>query len=153
VERQAFLLKVMRAGGTGATVAALNFVSLWILVHFLSPKVSFSIAFLIALAAHFTLSKSWTFRNRSAAWGRQISQYLLVAMMSYLIQLSIFQSAMLFLGMRVFGANAVAILVGTVVGFLLMHAWVFSTNQMPQSPKFSRRERPNVTTPRHDPPA
>jgi putative flippase GtrA len=143
----------MRAGGTGATVAALNFVSLWILVHFFGPRVSFSIAFLIALATHFTLSKFWTFRDRNAAWGRQISQYLLVAMMSYFIQLSVFQSAMSFLGMRVVGANAVAILVGTVVGFLLMHSWVFSINQMPQSPKFSRRERPNVTTPRRDPPA
>jgi putative flippase GtrA len=143
----------MRAGGTGATVAALNFVALWILVHFFGPRVSFSIAFLIALAAHFTLSKFWTFRDRSAAWRRQVPQYLLVAMMSYLIQLSIFQSAISFLGMRVFGANALAILVGAAVGFLLMHAWVFSTDQMPQSPKFSRRERPDVTTPRRDPPA
>lgn len=143
----------MRAGGTGVTVAALNFVSLWILLHFFGPRVSFSIAFLIALAVHFTLSKIWTFRDRSAAWGRQILQYLLVAMMSYLIQLSVFQSAMAFLGMRVFGASAVAILVGTIVGFLLMHAWVFSINQMPQSPKFSRTERPHVTTPRRDPPA
>ena len=143
----------MRAGGTGATVAALNFVALWILVHFFGPRVSFSIAFLIALAAHFTLSKFWTFRDRSAAWGRQIPQYLLVAMISYLIQLSIFQSAMSFLGLRVFGANALAILVGAAVGFLLMHAWVFSTDQMPQSPKSSGRERPSVTTPRRDPPA
>jgi putative flippase GtrA len=143
----------MRAGGTGATVAALNFVALWILVHFFGPRVSFSIAFLIALAAHFTLSKFWTFRDRSAAWGRRIPQYLLVAMMSYLIQLSIFQSAMSFLGLRVFGANALAILVGAAVGFLLMHAWVFSTDQMPQSPKSSGRERQSVTTPRRDPPA
>ena len=143
----------MRAGGTGASVAALNFVSLWILVHFFGPRISFSIAFLIALAAHFSLSKFWTFRDRSAAWGRQIPQYLLVAMMSYLIQLSIFQSAMSFLGMRVFAANALAILVGAAVGFLLMHLWVFSTDQMPHSPKFSRREKPDVTTPRRDPPA
>jgi putative flippase GtrA len=119
----------------------------------LAPEVSFSIAFLIALAAHFTFSKFWTFRDRSAAWGRQISQYLLVAMMNYLIQLAVFQSAMSFLGMRVFGANAMAILVGAAVGFLLMHSWVFSINRMPQSPNFSHRERPNVTTPRRDPPA
>jgi putative flippase GtrA len=153
VERQAFFIKGLRAGGTGATVAALNFVALWILVHFFGPRVSFSLAFLIALAAHFTLSKFWTFRDRSAAWGRQIPQYLFVAMVSYLVQLSIFQSAMSFLGVRVFGANALAILVGAAVGFLLMHTWVFPTDQMPQSPKFSSGEGPDVTTPRRDPPA
>ena len=47
-------------------------------------------------------------------------------MISYLIQLAVFQSAMSFLGLRVFAANAVAIVVGTIVGFLLMHSWVFS---------------------------
>jgi putative flippase GtrA len=153
VERQAIFPKVTRAGVAGATVAALNFVSLWILVHFFGPRVSFSLAFLIALAAHFALSKFWTFRDRSAAWGRQISQYLIVAMISYLIQLAVFQSALSFLGLPVLGANAVAILVGAVVGFLLMHSWVFPGNRMPHSPKFPPTERPNATTPRHDPPA
>jgi putative flippase GtrA len=131
MERQAFFLKVLRAGGTGTAAAALNFASLWIFVRFFSPRVSFSLAFLLALAAHFTLSKLWTFRDRSAAWGRQIWQYLLVAMISYLIQFTVFQSAMSFLGLGVFGANAAAILIGTVVGFLLMHSWVFSIKQEP----------------------
>jgi putative flippase GtrA len=153
VERQAIFPKVTRAGVTGAAVAALNFVALWILVHFFGPRVSFSLAFLIALAAHFTLSKFWTFRDRSAAWGRQISQYLVVALISYLVQLAVFQSAMSFLGLRVFAANAVAILVGAVVGFLLMHSWVFSSNRMPHSPKFPMAERPNATKPPRDRPA
>jgi putative flippase GtrA len=153
VERQAIFPKVTRAGVTGAAVAALNFAALWILVHFFGPRVSFSLAFLIALAAHFALSKFWTFRDRSAAWGRQISQYLVVALISYLVQLAVFQSAMSFLGLRVFAANAVAILVGAVVGFLFMHLWVFPDNRMLHSPKFPEAERPNATTHRRDPPA
>lgn len=153
VERQAFLPKVTRAATTGAAVAALNFVSLWIFVHIFGPKVSFSLAFLIALAAHFTLSKFWTFRDRSVEWGRQVWQYLIVALISYFIQLAVFQSAMSFLGLRVFAANAMAILVGAVVGFLLMHSWVFASNQVPRSPQSPRRERRNATTPRYDPPA
>jgi putative flippase GtrA len=138
---------------TGAAVAALNFVSLWLFMHVLGPRVSFSLAFLIALAAHFTLSKFWTFRDRSAEWGRQIWQYLVGALISYLIQLAVFQSAMSFLGLRVFGANAVAVLVGAVVGFLLMHSWIFSGDQGPRPPRFPRKEPPNATTPRRDPPA
>jgi putative flippase GtrA len=153
VERQAFFLKVMRAGGTGAAAAAINFACLWTFVRFFSPRVSFSLSFLLALAAHFILSKFWTFRDRSRAWGRQIWQYLLVAMISYLIQLSVFQSAMSFLGLNVFGANAAAILVGTGVSFLLMHSWVFSVIEVPPPTGFSRNDGSNVTTPRHDPPA
>ena len=153
MERQAIFPKVTRAGVTGAAVAALNFAALWILVHLFGPRVSFSLAFLIALAAHFVLSKVWTFRDRSAAWGRQISQYLVVALISYLIQLAVFQSAMSFLGLRVFAANAVAVLVGAVVGFLLMHSWVFPGNRMPRSPRYPLAKRPNTTTPRPDPPA
>ena len=113
MERQAFFPKVARAAVTGSAVAVLNFISLWVFVHIFGPKVSFSLAFLIALAAHFTLSKVWTFRDRRAEWGRQIWQYLVVAMISYLIQLAVFQSAMSFLGLRIFAANAVAIVVGT----------------------------------------
>jgi putative flippase GtrA len=152
VEQQAIFPKVTRAGVTGAAVAALNFVSLWVLAHFFGPKVSFSLAFLVALSAHFTLSKFWTFRDRSAAWVRQISQYLAGALISYLVQLAVFQSAMSFLGLRVFGANAVAIAVGTIVGFLLMHSWIFSSDQVPQSPRFREADRPNTTTPPRDPP-
>lgn len=122
-------------------------------VHIFGPRVSFSLAFFIALVAHFTLSKYWTFRDGSAEWGRQIWQYLVVALISYFIQLAVFQSALSFLGLRVFGANAMAIVVGTIVGFLLMHSWVFSSNQVPRSPHFPRRERPNATTSRLDPPA
>jgi putative flippase GtrA len=153
VERQAFFPKVTRAATTGAVVAALNFVSLWIFVHIFSPRVSFSLAFLIALAAHFTLSKFWTFRDRSAEWARQIWQYLIVALISYLIQLTLFQSAITFLGLRVFEANAVAIVVGTIAGFSLMHSWVFSSDQAPRSLQSPRREPPNATTPRPDLPA
>jgi putative flippase GtrA len=142
----------MRAGGTGATVTALNFASLWILVHFFGPRVSFSLAFLIALAAHFTLSKFFTFRDRSSAWVRQISQYLIVAAISYVIQLAVFQSALSFLGLPVLGANAAAVLVGTIVGFLLMHSWVFSGNQIYRSLESPEGERSNATTPRPDPP-
>jgi len=143
----------MRAGGTGTAAAAVNFASLWIFVRFFNPGVSFSLAFLLALAAHFTLSKFWTFRDRSADWGRQIWQYLLVALISYLIQFSVFQGALSFLGLNVFGANATAILVGAGVGFLLMHSWVFPINQAPPPPGFSRDDGSHVTTPRHDPSA
>ncbi len=153
VERQAFFPKVTRAATTGAAVAVLNFVSLWIFVHIFGPKVSFSLAFLIAVAAHFTLSKLWTFRDRSADWGRQIWQYLVVAAISYVFQLAAFQSALSFLGLHVFAANAVAIVVGTMIGFLLMHSWVFSGSQVPRSPVSPRVELPDPTTPRPDPPA
>jgi len=152
VERQAFFLKVLRAGGTGAAAAVINFAALWVFVRFFSPRVSFSLAFLLAVAAHFTLSKFWTFQDRSAAWGRQIWQYLLVALLSYLIQFSIFQSTMSFLGLGVFTANTAAILVGTLFGFLLMHLWVFSIDQVPPSPGVSHQEARNVTMPRRDPP-
>lgn len=152
MERQAIFLKVLRAGGTGAAAAAVNFTSLWIFVHLFGPRVSFSLAFLLALVAHFTLSKFWTFQDSSAAWGRQIWQYLLVASTSYLIQFAVFSSAMSFLGLSVFGANAAAILVGTIVGFLLMHSWVF-VNQGPASPDGSLKEEPNITMPHRDPPA
>ena len=110
-------------------VAALNFSALWLLVHFFDPRVSFSIAFVFALGAHFTLSKYWTFRNRSAAWRRQVPQYLFTAAVSYLIQFGVFQSAMSFFGLRVLTANLAAVLVGAGVGFLLMHAWVFAPDE------------------------
>ena len=131
MDRQAFFLKVLRAGTTGATVTAINFASLWVLVHFFGPRVSFSAAFFVALAAHFVLSKYWTFRDRSAAWRRQIPQYLIVAGISYLIQFGIFHTALSVFGVQVFIANAAAIVVGSISGFLLMHAWVFDTTETP----------------------
>jgi hypothetical protein len=53
----------------------------------------------------------------------------------------------------VLGANAVAVLVGTIVGFLLLHSWVFPGTQTYRSPEAPEGERSNATTPRPDPPA
>lgn len=129
-------------------MAGLNFVSLAILLHFFGPKVSFSIAYLVALTAHFTLSKFWTFRDQSRAWSRQILQYLGGAFISYVIQLWMFQSCMSLLGLGAFAANAIAVCGGAVVGFLLMQIWIFKHQKyIPDR----RREETHVTTPPHDP--
>jgi putative flippase GtrA len=88
--------------------AALNFSVLWLLVHFFDFRVSFSIAFVSAFGGALYSSKYWTFRNRSAAWRRQIPQYLFAAALSYIIQLAVFQGAMSFLGLGVFLANLAA---------------------------------------------
>jgi putative flippase GtrA len=123
-------------------VAALNFSCLWLFLRFFGVHSSFSLAFLLALAAHFALSKFWTFGDRSPAWRRQLPQYLVVAAVSYLVQFSIFHAGISFFNLKPLIASVFAIPASALTGFFLMQIWVFSTGRTPPS---------GLTTPRRGP--
>jgi putative flippase GtrA len=141
MHRQALSRKLARAAISGGLVAAFNFSCLWLFLHFFGVHSSFSFAFLLALAAHFTLSKFWTFGDRSPAWRRQLPQYLMVAAVSYLVQFLIVHACIDFFNLNPLIASLFAIPASTFTGFFLMQIWVFSTSPPPSEFTTPRRGR------------
>lgn len=62
----------------------------WVLRHFMGEQASFLVAYLPAVALHFALNKYWTFGDNSSASSRQVSQYLAMVAVTFVVQWSIF---------------------------------------------------------------
>jgi len=54
---QGLIWRLLRASVVAGAVALLNIFLVWEFAHFLGPRVSFSLAFVLALTTHFLLSK------------------------------------------------------------------------------------------------
>jgi putative flippase GtrA len=123
---QGLLWKVVRASATAGAVAVINFSLIWLFAHFLSPSAAFTLAFVLALASHFALSKLFTFFDFSRRIGYQLPRYLLTAAVSYLIQFSIFHLTLRFVTPKIMIASAIAMPAGMLVSFSMLNLWVFA---------------------------
>jgi putative flippase GtrA len=64
----------------------------WLLGHFFGKDVSFVLAYPPAVALHFWLNKKWTFGCTRTDAGRQVSEYLVMVLITFIIQAIVFKA-------------------------------------------------------------
>jgi putative flippase GtrA len=119
---------IFRFGRTcvvGGTVAVVDFGTAWSLSHFLQPLVAVSISYFVAVTCHFLLNKFWVFRCRRSDYVRQLIQYLIAVLASWLTTVSTVQLCLSTITNNLLIAKLFAFPPATLVGFTLMQLLVF----------------------------
>src|SRR3954466_381497 len=118
--KQELILTLVRFGLVGSTVT-LVFMGL---NRWLGPKLGKNKAFLVAypptVALHFCLNKWWTFGAPRTDASRQISQYIVLTLVAFLIQLGIFQLLTRYTRLRPWLASGVATVAQMALAFFVM---------------------------------
>jgi putative flippase GtrA len=116
----------------GATVAAIDFGLLWLLIGRIPPLVAVSIAYFTAVCCHFLLNKMWVFRCRRSDYIRQLMQYSTVVVASWLTTITIVHLCLSSFTTNVLIAKLFAVPPATLVAFLLMQFFVFRKSHYSQ---------------------
>jgi putative flippase GtrA len=102
-----------------------DFSTVWLLSHFLKPLAAVSIAYFVGVTCHFLLNKFWVFRCQRSDYVRQLMQYLTVVLSSWLTTVVAVQLCLSTITHNVLIAKLFAVPPATLVGFVLMHFFVF----------------------------
>jgi putative flippase GtrA len=81
----------MRYGVVGGIVMVVFGGLNWIFGHWFGKDVSFVLAYPPAVSLHFWLNKKWTFGCTRTDAGRQVSEYLVMVGITFLIQAAVFK--------------------------------------------------------------
>jgi len=98
---------------------------LWLLSRFTTPTVAVSGAYVVAVTVHFSLNKWWVFRSRDSAHAGQLLRYALTVFACWLCTVGVFSLSLHFLTSNIFLAKLIAIPPTTLLGFVLLKAFVF----------------------------
>lgn len=83
--------RILRYGVVGGLVMGVFTGLNWLLGHWLGKDVSFILAYPPAVSLHFWLNKKWTFGCTRTDAARQVSEYLLMVLVTFLIQAAVFK--------------------------------------------------------------
>jgi putative flippase GtrA len=109
----------------GAVVAGFNFALLWLFTRIVPELVAVAIAYVLAVALHFTLNKLWVFGSRTTVRGGEVWRYVLTVVICALCTSTAVWFAFRFVTKNVFVANILALVPATLLSFLLMRRFVF----------------------------
>jgi putative flippase GtrA len=118
-------VRFFRFVSVGGVVAATQFAVLALVRNYWNPKIAFTSAFVVATAVHYSLNKLWALPSERRDSGRQLAEYLVTVVLSYLINLGIFTFALSVLNVSVMWAALCAVPPATLVVFLLLNYRVF----------------------------
>jgi putative flippase GtrA len=119
----------------GGTVAMVDFSTVALFRHTLSPLLAVNLGFFVGVACHFCLNKYWVFRCRRNDYLLQLLQYALVVMMGWFVTISVVRFCLATFTHNVLVAKLCAIPCATLLGFVLMHLLVFGRNQAVDEPE------------------
>ena len=117
--------RLMRFGLVGATVMVFFSGLNWLFGLRLGKALSFLLAYPPALALHFYLNKRWTFGHRQAASARQVSEYIVMVLVTFAIQASVFKLLTTMTGIPGWAGAAAANAAQMAVTFVAMQFRIF----------------------------
>jgi putative flippase GtrA len=85
------LRKVVRFVVVGATVALVFMGLNWLFGHWMGKGAAYLLAYPPALMLHYLLNKHWTFGSASPGSVRQVSEYLVMVLVTFAIQSAVFK--------------------------------------------------------------
>ena len=121
------MLRVLRFGLVGGTVTSFFMGLNWLLAPRLGADGAFLTAYPPTVLLHFSLNKWWTFRDQSAVGRRQVSEYLLMTLVAFLIQAGGFKLLVHFTPMASWLASGVSTVAQMALAFAVMQLRVFSS--------------------------
>ncbi|HWA10177.1 MAG TPA: GtrA family protein [Opitutaceae bacterium] len=123
-------LKILRFGVVGAAVT-LSFMGLnWWFAPRLGPDLAYLVAYPLAVGLHFSLNKIWTFRAPGPVRGRQVSEYVVMMVVAFLIQTAVFKALTHFTPLASWLASGVATVAQMGFSFLMMSRRVFAAPRL-----------------------
>lgn len=108
---------------------AFDFTLLWLFAHVLPKLVAVSAAYLLAVTLHFCLNKWWVFQAGQTPVGRQLPRYIVTVAACWCCTVVAVWLSLHTVTENVFIAKAVAIPPTTLLGFVLMRAFVFRSSK------------------------
>ncbi len=109
----------------GTFVAGLDFGSIWIFKQFFPRLVAVSLAYFIAVAAHFCLNKWWVFRSLRELHTAEFSRYAITVLACYGCTISVVWLALGLVTENLFVAKALAVPLAALLSFTMMRWFVF----------------------------
>ncbi len=120
--------KLLRFGLVGGTVTAVFMGLNALFGRWMEPDPAYLAAYPLAVGLHFILSKWWTFGDRSAVRPRQVTEYLVLMAVAFVIQTVVFKGLVYFTPIRPWIASGLATVLQMGISFLTMQRRVFAAS-------------------------
>ena len=127
--KQELILRLLRFGVVGGGVTLVFMGLNWWFGPKLGPDLAYLAAYPLAVALHFVLNKWWTFGQQGAVKARQLSEYLGLMVVAFLIQTTVFKLLIHFTAMAPWLASGVATVAQMALAFLIMQRRVFAPHR------------------------
>jgi putative flippase GtrA len=83
--------RLVRFGIVGVAVMLFFMGMNWLFGHWLGKDLSYLLAYPPAIGLHFLLNKTWTFESDRSDSARQLSEYLLMVLVTFAVQSAVFK--------------------------------------------------------------
>lgn len=117
--------RVLRYGVVGGLVMGVFTGLNWLLGHWFGKDLSFLIAYPPAVSLHFWLNKKWTFGCTRTDSARQLSEYLVMVLVTFAIQALVFKALTASTSLPGWAAAGAANAAQMVITFLAMQFHIF----------------------------
>lgn len=124
--KQELVRRVARFAVVGGAVTLVFMGLNWLFGHRLTADFAYLAAYPLAVGLHFCLSKWWTFGDRNAVRKRQVSEYLGMMLIAFLVQTAVFKLLTHFTSLAPWIASGVATIAQMAFSFLVMHRRIFA---------------------------
>lgn len=121
--------RVARFGMVGVIVTLFFMGMNWFLAPRLGVNVAFFASYPPTVLLHFSLNKWWTFRDQSSVGARQVSEYLMMTLVAFLLQAGAFKLIMHFTTMPSWLASGAATVAQMALAFFVMQFRVFAASR------------------------
>ena len=124
--------KVFRFLLFGGLTLFIYYVILWILFSFvgLPYREAITISYSAAIIFHFLANRKITFNAGGTKFRNQLLRYLSVALLNYVIQLSVIRLCYEIYGIDFYISTFSGLMLTMITGYLLMNFWVFKAKKL-----------------------
>lgn len=124
IERKSFAQYIM----VGMTTAAIYFGGFVFFYHLFDSDyaAAISCAYLFSLSFNFTANRFITFSSYRRAWRLQLTKYLTIALLNYLLSLLVVHAVVVDCRLSAYIGSIVAIGATVMTGYLFSKYWIYS---------------------------
>lgn len=128
-----FIRRIVRFGMVGGIVTGAFMGLNWWFARWIGADWAFLAAYPLAVGLHFCLSKWWTFGDRTAVAGRQLSEYVAMMVTVFLVQAALFKGLTAGLGIAPWLASGLAAVLQMALSFAWMQRRIFHAPGRPET--------------------
>lgn len=121
--------RVLRFAIVGGTVMIFFMGLNWLLGRWVAPTAAFLLAYPPALALHYSLNKWWTFGCARTDTARQVSEYLMMVAITFVVQYAFFWLAHDRLGLAGWLAAGIANAAQMALTYVIMQRRIFAVRE------------------------
>lgn len=103
----------------------------WLFAPKLGASLAYFAAYPLAVGLHFCLNKWWTFADKSGVKKRQVSEYLVLMVVAFVIQTAVFKALIYFTTIAPWLASGVATVAQMALSFIAMQRRIFVPAKAP----------------------